>query len=364
MRSILSALIIIAAAFMPSCNSRQDKTGDYVDISSANYFFRLADKISSGNEPSESEWAELFETAAYKKCIDETFEERGEFIREAMNLAFKPSMEKERDSLTSIPVVEIVSDWEALLIRVSVDNFMDIKNNKTEIQKQLTLINGAELMAKARKRLSDFLVDPVDSLIIPIPIGILCMEPDALSLSGMIVWDANLYCKQSEEEKVNLLAHEMFHAYRLHFAEKREGLLSLFNSWQNEGIADQIDKKSLSDLSSEFIRYGFPESYVDTYNDIYNNTPLILKEVEELTLSFLRSEIEEKTYNSKLSDFIQFGGHPNAFYMSTTIRNAGYEKEMISTFHSPADFVKLYNKSVGAEQAFGREFMDYLDTLN
>lgn len=357
---------MMTAALLLSSGNASENPGIYVDITSAENFFRLADKIAAGIEPTGREWDELFETRGYRKNIEESFEEKGEFIRKAMNLAYNPSKTAERDSLTGIPVAEIVSDWEALLIRVMLDNFIDIRENQLEVKEQLYAINGSKLVAEAEKRLKNFLVDPVDSLIISIPISILCIEPDALSHSGMIVWDLNLFRKQSEEDRVNNLAHEMFHAYRRHFTDesRSEGIMSLLHLWQNEGIADRIDKKSLSDLSSEFIRFGLPESYVDTYNDIYSKTHRTLRDLEKLTLSFLHGEMDQKRYNSSLNDFIQFGGHPNAYYMSTVIKNAGYEKEMISTFASPVDFIKLYNKSVAPEDRFGNEFMDYLEEIN
>ncbi|MCD7902105.1 MAG: hypothetical protein LUH22_20300 [Bacteroides sp.] len=354
--------IIMVAGLMFSCNSTSNKSEMYVDITSAESFFRIADKITAGFEITENEWNELFKTQGYRKNIEESFDEKGEFVRKAMDLAYNPSRAAERDSLTSISVEEIVSDWGALLLHVMLNNFIDTKENQTAVKKQLYTINGAKLMADAEKRLKNFLVNPVDSLIAPIPIDIICMEPDALSYPGRIVWDANLFRKQSEEDKVNTLAHEMFHAYRRYFTDKSKakGLIQLLHLWQNEGIADQIDKKSLSDLSSQFKRLGLPDSYVDEYNEIYDKTPQTLRELEKLTLSFLHGDIDEKKYNSSLDGFIYFGGHPNAYYMSTVIKNAGYEKEMIGTFTSPVKFVELYNKSIAPEDAFGSEFMKYL----
>lgn len=359
-------IIIITAGLMLSCSYASENPGMNIDISSAEAFFRLADKITSGIEPTEKEWDELFQTKGYRKNIEKSFDEKGEFIRKAMNLAYNPLKIAERDSFRSIPVAEIVSDWEALLVRVMLDNFIDIRENQLEVKEQLYAINGDKLVAEAEKRLKNFLVDPVDSLIVPIPISILCIEPDALSHSGRIVWDLNLFRKQSEEDRVNNLAHEMFHAYRRHFTDesRSKGIMPLLHLWQNEGIADRIDKKSLADLSSEFIRFGLPESYVYTYNDIYSKTPQTLKDLEKLTLSFLNGEMDEKRYYSSLDDFIQFGGHPNAYYMSTVIKNAGHEKEMISTFDSPVDFIKLYNKSVAPEDRFSNEFMNYLEEIN
>lgn len=37
---------------------------------------------------------------------------------------------------------------------------------------------------------------------------------------------------------------------------------------------------------------------------------------------------------------------------------------MISTFASPLEFIKLFNKSVGVDNAFGSEFMNYLEEID
>ena len=193
-----------------------------------------------------------------------------------------------------------------------------------------------------------------------------CGSPvrDALSFFDGIVWDCNLFYKQSEEERVNFLAHEMFHSYRRHFVnDSNSYLINVIYTWQNEGIADLIDKKDISELSSVFVRYGLPESYVDSYNAIYKSTPQLIKELERVTLSFIGNEITEKEFNAKLSDFIQFGGHPNAYYMTTLIKNSGFEEELINTFTSPVDFMKLYNKSIEEEYALSSEFMNYIESL-
>ena len=363
MNKIVS-ILVLASGLLLSCNSSSIQSDSFVEYTSVSAFFQLADKLSLGTEPTEEEWAVLFETQGYKKCIAETFEERGVFTRQAMELAFNPAKVAEKDSVLSIPVVDIVSDWEALLLRVMLENYMDIRKHQSAMKEYIHTMKSGELMLKSCQRLADFLINPVDSLISPIPVSLVCMEPDALSLSGRIVWDCNAFYKHSEEEKVDVMAHEMFHAYRKHFAKsKANDLIGLIDSWLNEGVADLIDKKSVSDLSLAFVRYGFPESYVEAYNEVYQSTPQTLKELEELTLSFIHNKIEEKEYKSKLSDFEQYGGHPNGYYMTTTIKEAGYEKELIGSFYSPIEFMKLYNKSVAKEYVLGNEFMDYIESL-
>ena len=358
------SILILASGLLLSCHSSNTRSDASIEYSSVDAFFQLADKISSRTQPTEEEWTALFETQGFKRCIAETFDERSIFIRQAMEFAFNPEKVAGKDSIMRVPVADIVSDWEALLLRVMLDNYLDMKEHQTEIKEHIHTMKPEELMLKARQRLAGFLVNPVDSLISPIPISLVCMEPDALSLSDRIVWDCNLFYKQSEEENVNNLAHEMFHAYRRHFEQSmKHSLLRLIDGWLNEGVADLIDKESVSDLSVAFIRYGFPESYVEAYNEVYQSTPQMIKELEQLTLSFAHNEIDEKEYKSKLPEFDQYGGHPNGFYMTTLIKNAGLEKELISSFNSPVEFMKLYNKSVAKEYALGSEFMDYIENI-
>lgn len=358
-------ILALLSAILLSCCSPNVASSSFVDVSSVDAFFRMADKLASGKQPSDKEWNKLFETQGYKKCIDETFHERGEFTRNAMNLAYSPAKVAERDSLMKIPVIDMISDWEALLQRVMLQNFLDMKTHQPALQEQLRAMDFNNLQDKARQRLKSFLVNPVDSLVTTIPVSLVCMEPDALSLSGRIVWDCNLFYKQTEEARVDLLAHEMFHAYRRHFVDERRAssLLKIIYLWHNEGIADLIDKKTLSDLSSEYLRYGFPQEYVESYNEMYHSTPRTLKDLENLTLSFLRNDITEKDFNLKLSAFGQYGGHPNGYYMSTLIKNAGFEKELIGTFDSPVEFMKLYNKSVDKEYKLSDEFMNYIEKI-
>lgn len=363
MRKSFIILLAIVGLFFSNPLSAQSNAS--IEYSSVDAFFSLTDKIAKGKEPTEKKWSELFDTQGYRKCIDETFDEREMLTREAMTLAYSPAKAAERDYIMNTPIVDVIADGEALLLSVMLRNFLDMKEKQSIIKKQLRAMNVAELQLKARRRLKSFLVNPIDSLITPIPVSLLCMEPDALSLSAGIVWDCNLFFIQTEEERVDLLAHEMFHTYRRHFVEEKRAapLLKIIYNWHNEGIADLIDKKTLSDLSSAFSRYGLPESYVDTYNEIYQSTPQTVKELEKLTLSFLHNEITEKDFNSKLSGFFQYGGHPNGYYMTTLIKSAGFEKELIATFDSPVEFMKLYNRSVVKEYVLGSEFMDYIEKI-
>ncbi len=336
-----------------------------IEFSSVSAFFRMADKIGTENTPSEKEWSELFATDGYSRCIAATFDEKEMFLRRAMELAYDPRRQNEKDSIMNIPGEEISEEWETLLLRVILANFIEIKENESDIKEMLLNLDDSRIYGDAISKLRSFLVNPVDSLIYSIPVSLVFMEPDILNLSGNMIWDCNRFLKQSSEERTDRLAREMFLSYISHFSssEIRSPLIKVILSWQNEGIADLIDKKSLADLSVGFTHFGLPESYVSEYNRVYNITPSLIKDLEQLTISYINDEISEDEFNTDLSDFIRFGGTPTGYYISTLIREAGYEKEMISGFASPVIFMELYNRCISEEYSLSDTFMEYLKNL-
>lgn len=94
-----------------------------------------------------------------------------------------------------------------------------------------------------------------------------CAEVDSILL---LTPDANDYAalmsqNMSEEEIVRLLAHEFFHNYRDATLknEPRDSFWKIFNSFENEGIADLIDKGEHPEAF--YAKYGasFKKLYLD-----------------------------------------------------------------------------------------------------
>ncbi len=85
---------------------------------------------------------------------------------------------------------------------------------------------------------------------------LICTIPDASVREKSVMLDINLAMDMTEEEIVRMLAHEFFHNYReaTLVNEPRNSFWKIFNSFENEGIADLIDKGDHPETL--YARYG------------------------------------------------------------------------------------------------------------
>jgi hypothetical protein len=342
----------------------QNPTIDEIDLSSVDKFFDVAQKLSSGIKLSENEWDSLFETKGYQ--ISAKADIRKKIIHEMMETVFVPHS-AESDSILHIPVEQIISNPVAMLTRLTLVNFLEIKENKDILQTYRHSYDFGHIKASSAERLRAFLLHPVDSFILFPSVNLLCYELDAQSKKDGIVWDFNLFFKQTEEERINFLAHEMFHTYRANFVNQdflnSSHFMQQIDKLQDEGIADLIDKKE--NIVESIKGIGLPDSFIEMYSDTYENTPQILKNFDDIVCSFARTEISEEEFNSKVKDYFLFGGHPNGYYMSKMIKKTGLTDELLKSFYSPIEFLKLYNQSARKEKGyiFSDEFINYIDRL-
>lgn len=334
---------------------------DEINLSSIDYFFKISEKLSSGIEPSEEEWKNLFETQGYKIST------RSDFVRKMATFTFRPEYQHQRDSILNISIADNMDDDSKVLSKLILINFMDMKNNWTELKDFRNSYDFNSIIEDSKQRLRSFLKDPVDSLIVFPSLSLLCQEADAQSKPQGIVIDFNLFFKQiPTNENINLLAHEMFHSHRKHFENKEfvrsNNLMRQIDKLQNEGIANMIDK-TIHSILQKLIDLGYPESVVELYHSTYKSTPAKLQAMDSITCSFIHKEINEEEFNKQFRDFCLFGGHPNSLYMSDVIQKAGLKDVLIANFYRPVEFIKIYNEAARQEgdYIFSDEFVHYLE---
>lgn len=282
---------------------------------------------------------------------------------------FRPEYEHQRDSILNISIEDNMDDDSKIFSKLTLINFMDMRNNWTELKDFRNSYDFNSLKEESKQRLRSFLKDPVDSLIVFPSLSLLCQEADAQSKPQGIVIDFNLFFKQHPtDENVDFLAHEMFHSYRRHFENKEfvrsNNLVRQIDKLQNEGIANMIDK-TIHSILQKLIDLGYPESVVELYHSTYKSTPAKLQTMDSITCSFIHKEISEEEFNKQFKDFCLFGGHPNSLYMSDVIQKAGLKDMMVANFHRPVEFIKIYKKAAQKEgdYAFSNEFIHYLEKL-
>lgn len=335
-----------------------------IDISSVKYFYNVSDKIASGKSISEQEWEHLFETSGYK--ISAQSDVRKKVIRNMMNFAYDATLSAEKDSILNIDIMANFNNNELLLNSLTIQNYIDMQQNDVALREFLKKYDFESIENQSIERLKEVLINPIDSLITFPSVNILCYEPDAQSKPKGIVIDYNYFFKNNGAND-DFLAHEMYHTYRRNF-EKQEYINTnnftfQLNNLHNEGVADQIDKNK--DVSKHFEKQNYPKKIIQFYETAYNETPSLLEKFEQITLSFIHKEIDEETFNKKLTNFFSFGGHPNGFYMTSLIVEAGLRTELFEKFYNPHDFLVLYNKAAKKLDGFVfcDEVMEYSNEL-
>ena len=346
-------------------NGQQKST---IDLSSVDKFFEIADKIQLNKDVSENDWKALSRTLGYWGRFAPF-----EIIPEMLMVAFSDNQQSKRDSILNLPAKIILQDHLARLTQITLINFLDMKEHQKELKLFRETYDFDAIKNRSIDRLKSFLIYPVvDTLIVFPQIALLCQEPDAqFNLIGdipIIIMDFNMFYKQTEEKRVNFLAHEMFHSYRdnirAEFVNYSNNYLNLYIELiriQNEGIADLIDKKGIECLIDD----DDPQELIDLILSTYENTPQILNNLDIIVNSYINREISEEQLNKKVNRFFLFGGHANGLYMAKLIKNAGLMDEMLKTFYSPVEFLKLYNKAAKKENIYvlSDEFIKFVENL-
>ena len=358
---VLSSLFIVQAIAQPVIPTKE------VDLSSIDKFFELTSKISTGNTVSDEEWEELLNTQGYR--IMATYQERKDAIRDIMLIAYSPRHSATRDSILHISMEEILSNQTLMMRRYMLENYLDMQKKQTELNKLRSSYDFSSLIPHATAYLKEFLPHPVDSFITAPPISMVCMELEAMSLNGGIVWDFNLFMRGNEQSRAKFLAHEMFHTYSSRWSKHTgeslpaDPLFRQLNMIRNEGIADLIDKND--DYAVDMRNSGLPKELTDIVMNAYETTPNRLEQFEQIVLAFKNKKIDETQYRSQLKGFFKFAGHPNGYYMAQTIKKAGLLSELLLSFNDPVVFTKIYNKA--ARQAnkfvFSDEFIEHISKL-
>jgi hypothetical protein len=339
-----------------------------LDLSSVDKFFEIADKISLNKDISENDWKDLSRTLGYRNRFAYY-----EIIPEMLVVAFSNNQQIKIDSILNLSW-ENTQDFVLRLTQITLTNFLDIKENQKELKLFRETYDFDAIRNLSIDRLKSFLIHPVvDTLIVFPQIALLCQEPDAQYnvINGLpaIILDFNLFYKQTEEERVNFLAHEMFHSYRDNFRAKfvknntNSYLFWELTKLQNEGIADLIDKTE--NMIKSFGLEGVPQGFIDLFVSTYDNTPQILNDLDVIVHSFINKKISEEQFNEKVKGFFLSNGHPSGYYVAKLIKNAGLMEEMLKTFYSPVEFLKLYNKAAKKEQTyiFSDEFINFVENL-
>ena len=353
---ILAVLLALVWTATAQQNGQQQSL---IDLSSVDKFFEIADKISLNKDISEDDWNDLFATLGYR--IVGFNRARRTIHQEMLTVAFSDNQQIIRDSILNLSTEDLQND-RTYLARITLINFLDIKENQKELRLFRDTYDFDAIKKLSIDELKSFLIQSVDSLIVFPSIAMICNEWGAWFSQSGIAYDFNFFYHSTEEGKAKMLAHEMFHTYRANFVNMniKSSLFQGLNILQDEGIADLIDKKDIE----SFFELGTPQEFIDLFVSAYNNTPQILNNLDTIVDSFTNNEINEEQFNEHVEETL-FMFRANGYYMAKLIKNAGLMEEMLKTFYSHVEFLKLYN--IAAKKAnvyvLSDEFIKFVENI-
>ncbi len=316
-----------------------------VDLSSVDAFFDVSTSLKSGNAVSTDQWQQFDSSTCYKTYADMDNQFIIRTFKESISLVFDDRRTSELDSLLSAVQSAGGSDRALFMKGLIVDNYLKVKAHYDDIRAFRNSYDFEALRTKSIHKLASFLGHSDDLLTNLKSLHFFVADADAADRDHAIVADFNLIFQMSDQERVELLAHEYFHNYRYRFEDHsfnhRCDMNYLIDMIQNEGIADLIDKSVgyRSHFTKAIFEPGMAEAMIALYDSAEND----VERLNDLIVSYSRNQISEDTMVDGLIDIVRFNGHPMGFFMANQIVRAGYEKELVETFYKPEEFYKLYN---------------------
>lgn len=350
-------LVLLLPFSILSC--REESFAEKYSFDSAVSILDLGDDICSGIDIDEETWERLFDTEGYRKYL--TTSRRDVLcllIKEAIVLAYSPGRGAERDSL--LLQTPDANDFQTLMSQ----NICNLAGRRDEARQFLRETDFPGLLSRANRLVKKYLPKRAVSGEVNLnDLYLICTIPDASVRDHSVLLDLNLAMDMTEDEIVQLLAHEFFHNYRESVVtdEPGDSFWKIFNCFEDEGIADLIDKGEHPEAM--YTRYG--ASFEALYLHEYQNASSTMQKLDSLLPVYKANPVEGEY--GPVADLLVFNGHPTGYYMTRLICEEGLQKDLIDAFDSPATFAELYNEAAsrknrhgGKEYLLSQDLVDYL----
>ena len=350
-------LILLLLPFtVLSC--REESFADKYSSDSAFGILDIGEDIRSGKVIDEETWERIFDTEGYRKYLATSRRDvLCSMIKEATVLAYSPDRGEEADSM--LLLTPDANDFQTLMSQ----NICKLARRQEEARLFVEETDFPGLLSKADRLVKRYLPKRAVSGDVTLnDLYLICTIPDASVREHSVLLDMNLAMDMTEDEIVLLLAHEFFHNYRetVLTDEPGDSFWKIFNCFENEGIADLIDKGEHPEAM--YARYG--TSFEALYLQDYRNAASTLQKLDSL-LAYQANPVEGEY--GPVADLLVFNGHPTGYYMTRMICDEGLRKELIEAFDSPAAFAELYNEAAsrrnkrgGKEYLLSKDLVGYL----
>ena len=360
MRRILFLLLVLGLTGCGVDNVKEAAEYNF-NIESVNRALDIATKISNHQTVDDAEWDALFDSPGYGAyfCAFNK-EESIPLLKSAFKIVFDDNNAALLDSLLKEPV----NMGPQARFNLVVKNWDSLKKNREQLELFVANTDFTTVLKKAKQLAQGYLPAEIAEGDVELyDVNFNLMEPNAYVTDCGLVVDIYSAFDMGEEELAKTIGHEFHHNYRnQYFSIGDDVVMRNINDLQQEGIADLIDKPAppVEEMS------GYPQAIVDAYNEMFANTPQILRKLDSLTTEMLSGAIDKDTYDGMTNRYFIDGGHANGYYMSLKIKEAGLTDRLIETYDQPTAYIKLYNEAVenaASEYQFSATFISYIEQL-
>ena len=333
-------------------------------IESAVRFMEMAEKAQNGILPDDEAWRQLFATEGYhcffSACRDSL--EWQQNIRTAFQVVFDKSQQARLDSVVSQPL-----NGNGPFLNNFIVNFNSLKNRLDVLNTFIHDTDFSMLLHKAHAKALQYLPARINDLHPTFTkFYFLSWDLEDRTWSNGIYFDLTTCYEDGEEGLINVMAHELHHHYMGALLEDRfkkdpkDAALWAIIVNQQEGTADIINKQKMP--VEKLGLYG--PMIVKIYNDDYNASPEVLKQLDNLTCDYLAGKITEKQYE-EARQCAHFGGHTTGDFMVFLIRDQLGLQAAIDCFCDFPAFIRRYNEAaVKADTyVFSDTFVEHINKV-
>lgn len=331
-----------------------------LDFSAVRQHFKIMDLLRSGQEVTDNQWDELFNTPAYKTLLNNEFHNRV-FFQVIFLAAYAPGYSTSVEEILS--KIDRKGTWWKWWVESMLEAYKDaslFKNQLTELIGQYQKLELNDFAIKEAKRfLPDKRFEGFPKIAFIIFNDSRGYDPIILSLNSFLrtndpkeiaALDCMVRSGYSEHFGFKLLyAHEAFHYYRnkkeeFRFPDDKDPYFSLIwtmDQIENEGIADQIDKANL---------YFRPGCYKSTnegaqYLNYLKQQPDLIFKMDSILAELAAHPDSAQKLSSEFRELIPRSGHQTGYYMCNAIIHELGEKSLKNIARNPFKFFKLYQQA-------------------
>lgn len=357
MRALLLAVCLASSAGAQSVSasvSALPATG--VDFTAIDAFYRVADVIVTGQEPSLEAWHALMATPGYQLLL-----QQNQVIRQTFMNALAPSRKGERDAM-------LAEDTDAALALRHIIRAHEQKASVLRMRDELTATIGDSITASLMLA-GKFLPAGHANRAPPPFIGFAIFGNDGYSVDGGVLLDALFV---ADEGLVPLLAHEFHHALasRLDRTIRPQfgatpppdaTLVMPLIQLRTEGIADLIDKPHPLPP-----RDGPLAWYAPRYNDFYTRSPAILKSIDSLLVVVRDDSTAMNGAATTARKLLWSNSHPTGAFMARTILDTFGTDSLMPALYNPFAFLRAFSSAQiarGKRPAFSGKALELLTDM-